>query len=220
MSEKLKPCPCGGEARLIVDYSYGRKGYSAQCQDCNRGTGTYDTKEGAVKAWNKTCDRINAEKIIETDPTNKADAGKARISLVPPQIVFDIAQVREYGNRKYGDSENWKTVEPERYIDALGRHYFEMIKNPHGKDKESGIENYKHLACNAAFLCEMLKDEEKQDAPWEEVLPAMETEPEEKKTSRLSLFIKPSVAERLKKKAKMAGVSMNELVNRILEYTV
>ena len=155
----LKPCPCGGIARLIVDYSYGRKGYYAQCEDCNRGTGTYDTKEGADKAWNKSCDRINAEKIIETDQTNKADAGKARISLVPPQIVFDIAEVREYGNRKYGDSENWKTVEPERYIDALGRHYFEMIKDPHGKDRESGIENYKHLACNAAFLCEMLKEE-------------------------------------------------------------
>ena len=216
----LKPCPCGGQARVIVDYSYGQKGFCVCCDNGDWGTGTYFTSEEAIEAWNEMCDRRNTEKNIETDQTNKADAGKARISLVPPQIVFDIAQVREYGNKKYGDSENWKTVEPERYIDALGRHYFEMIKDPHGKDRESGIENYKHLACNAAFLCEMLKDGEKQDAPWEEVLPAMETEPEEKKTSRLSLFIKPSVAERLKKKAKMAGVSMNELVNRILEYTV
>ena len=29
----------------------------------------------------------------------KHDAGKPRLSLVPPQIIFDIAQVREYGNR-------------------------------------------------------------------------------------------------------------------------
>ena len=30
----------------------------------------------------------------------KADAGKIRPSLVPVQIIRDIAEVREYGNRK------------------------------------------------------------------------------------------------------------------------
>jgi len=95
------------------------------------------------------------------DQSAKADEGKAKISFVPPQIVYDIAEVREYGNRKYGSPDNWKTVGVTRYIDALGRHYLEMLKDPYGKDPESGIEHYKHIACNAAFICEMLKDEDK-----------------------------------------------------------
>ena len=92
------------------------------------------------------------------DQRAKADAGKAKISLVPPQIILDIAEVREYGNRKYGDPDNWKTVEAERYIDALGRHFLAMLADPLSKDPESGIEHYKHCACNLAFLCEMLKN--------------------------------------------------------------
>ena len=36
----------------------------------------------------------------------KRDEGKLQISLVPMQIVRDIAEVRMYGNRKYGDPEN------------------------------------------------------------------------------------------------------------------
>ena len=63
----------------------------------------------------------------------KADAGKPKLTLVPRKILFDIARVREYGNRKYGSSENWKQVEPER----------------------SGLPHLWHLACNIAFLCEM-----------------------------------------------------------------
>ena len=87
----------------------------------------------------------------------KADAGKRQIHLVPPQIINDIAQVREYGVEKYGASGSWRDVEIVRYIDALGRHYLEMLKDPLSKDAESGIEHYKHAACNIAFLCELLK---------------------------------------------------------------
>lgn len=86
----------------------------------------------------------------------KADKGKLRISLVPTQIIKDIAQVRMYGNDKYGDSDSWKTVEVDRYVDALLRHTLEFIKDKRSKDNESGIEHYKHMACNMAFICEML----------------------------------------------------------------
>lgn len=85
----------------------------------------------------------------------KADAGKPRPTLVPPQIIMDIAEVREYGCRKYKDPENWKRVEIERYRDAAFRHLLAYIQNPEGKDEESGIEHYKHLACNLAFICAM-----------------------------------------------------------------
>ena len=85
----------------------------------------------------------------------KADYGKPRLSLVPSEIIRGIAYVREYGNNKYGDSENWKTVEPERYRDAMYRHMLAYIDDPGSIDEESGLPHLYHLACNIAFLCEL-----------------------------------------------------------------
>ena len=91
------------------------------------------------------------------DQTAKHDEGKARLSLVPAEIIFDIARIREYGNAKYGDPENWRQVEVERYRDAAFRHLLAYLQEPHGKDAESGLPHLWHLACNVAFLCEMEK---------------------------------------------------------------
>lgn len=91
------------------------------------------------------------------DQTAKADAGKPQLRLVPSQIIRDIARIREYGNAKYGDPDNWKTVEPERYRDAAYRHLLAYIDDPAGVDEESGLPHLWHLACNVAFLCEMEK---------------------------------------------------------------
>lgn len=90
------------------------------------------------------------------DQMAKADAGKLQLSLVPTQIVKDIAEVRMYGNKKYGDTDNWKTVEVRRYVDALLRHTLEFVRDLNSVDAESGIAHYKHMACNMAFICEMM----------------------------------------------------------------
>lgn len=90
--------------------------------------------------------------------TAKADAGKHRISLVPTQIIRDIAAVREYGNKKYGDPNNWRKVEEQRYIDALLRHTLAFWEDPNGVDAESGLPHLSHIACNVAFLCEMRRN--------------------------------------------------------------
>jgi len=95
---------------------------------------------------------INAD---TSDQTAKADAGKLQLTLVPTQIIKDIAEVRMYGNRKYGDPDNWKQVGIERYKDALMRHLIAYLEDPQGIDEESGIPHYKHIACNMAFICEM-----------------------------------------------------------------
>lgn len=87
----------------------------------------------------------------------KADNGKPKLTIVPRQIIYDIAEVREYGNKKYGDSDNWKTVEVQRYRDAAFRHFMSYLDNPQGADEESGLPHLSHLACNIAFLCEMEK---------------------------------------------------------------
>lgn len=90
----------------------------------------------------------------------KDDKGKLKLSLVPSQIIRDIAQVREYGCQKYHDPENWRQVEVQRYIDAFYRHWLKFIEDPNAIDEESGIPHYKHCACNMAFICEMLKNGE------------------------------------------------------------
>lgn len=87
----------------------------------------------------------------------KADKGKPRLTLVPREIIFDIARIREYGNQKYHDPDNWKQVEPERYRDAMFRHMCAYLDDPTGVDEESGLPHLWHLACNVAFLCEMEK---------------------------------------------------------------
>lgn len=94
------------------------------------------------------------------DQTVKADKGKPKLSLVPSQIIYDIAEIREYGNNKYpeGGKDNWKNVEPERYIDAAFRHFLAFKDDPYGLDEESGKKHLSHLACNIAFLCEQLKE--------------------------------------------------------------
>lgn len=93
------------------------------------------------------------------DQTAKADNGKLEISLCPTQIIRDITEVRMYGNQKYGSAENWRLVEKERYINALLRHALAFIDDESGIDEESGIPHYKHMACNMAFICEMMRGE-------------------------------------------------------------
>lgn len=88
----------------------------------------------------------------------KFDSGKPKLTLVPRQIIFDIAKIREYGVQKYKDPDNWKKVEIERYRDAAFRHFMAYLNDPYGVDDESGLPHLAHLACNIAFLCEMQKD--------------------------------------------------------------
>ena len=109
---------------------------------------------------------------MQNDQSIKADAGKPRLSLVPPEIIKDIARVREYGLQKYGESENWRRVEPERYRDAMFRHLLAYIADPASLDEESGLPHLWHLACNVAFLCEMEKPTEIKRADLPEMSPA------------------------------------------------
>lgn len=82
----------------------------------------------------------------------KADKGKLRLTLVPIRLIQAVAAIREYGTKKYGDPENWRKVEPQRYRDALYRHWLAYLEDPSGVDEESGLPHLWHLACNAAFL--------------------------------------------------------------------
>ena len=94
--------------------------------------------------WEPDCD------MEETNQSIKADAGKPQLTLVPRQILFDIAKVRAF-------DVNWKRVDKQRYRDAAFRHFMAYLDDPQGNDEESGLPHLAHLACNIAFLCELEK---------------------------------------------------------------
>ena len=85
--------------------------------------------------------------------TAKADRGKLQLSLVPTEPIEAIAVIRMYGNLKYGDPDNWKTVEKQRYIDAALRHLIAYLREPYGMDSESNLPHLWHCLCNCFFLC-------------------------------------------------------------------
>lgn len=91
---------------------------------------------------------------MKNDQTVKADHGKPRPTLVPSSIIMAITEIREYGTQKYGDPENWRQVEPERYKDALYRHWLAYLDGEE-YDRESGYPHLWHMATNVAFLIEM-----------------------------------------------------------------
>lgn len=93
----------------------------------------------------------SALETIDTDQSAKADKGKLELSLVNPELVKAVAEVRMYGTEKYGDSENWRKVEPKRYVDALYRHLLAYIEG-NEVDEESGLSHLSHMACNISFL--------------------------------------------------------------------
>ena len=85
-------------------------------------------------------------------PGAKSDVGKLKLSDVPPEIIEAVAKVREFGNRKYSDPENWKRVDPEKFHDAMLRHVLHSWTDWRALDEESGLPAIFHIACNAAFL--------------------------------------------------------------------
>lgn len=124
--------------------------------------GYFDIEERKEKDFDQKRKELDAALEYVKERSNqeaKADKGKLRLTLVPRQIIFDIAKIREYGNAKYGDPDNWRRVSIERYRDAAFRHFMAYLDDPYGVDEESGLPHLSHLACNIAFLCEMQKND-------------------------------------------------------------
>lgn len=95
-----------------------------------------------------------------TEQEPKADQGKPHPSWVPVALIEGVMAVREYGNQKYHDPDNWKQVEPERYHQAMLRHILAAWNDPYKIDPESGLPHIAHVATNIAFLLEMKEEKE------------------------------------------------------------
>lgn len=91
-------------------------------------------------------------------PGAKSDDGKLQLSSVPPEAIVAIARIREYGNKKYADPQNWRRVLPEKFHEAMLRHCLACWEDPFAVDPESGLPHLWHLMCNGAFLCAMMKE--------------------------------------------------------------
>ena len=87
----------------------------------------------------------------------KHDGVKLRLDVVPPEMIEAVGAVMTHGIEKYGEG-SYKNVDPKRYRAALMRHICKWLKNPHGKDEDSGLPHLYHIACNVAFLLELDKE--------------------------------------------------------------
>ena len=87
----------------------------------------------------------------------KHDGGKLRLDLVPAELIEAVGAVLTHGAEKYGEN-RWQKVEPKRYRAALMRHLCKWLKNPFGKDEDSGLPHLWHMACNIAFLIVLDKE--------------------------------------------------------------
>lgn len=131
IEEKLRACPSPIERDLLLK------------------------EQNRLKAINQRIGQMLCYFSSDITDTAKADSGKPKLTLVPRKILTAIARIREYGCQKYGDPENWKQVEPQRFRDAAFRHFVAYLDDPSGMDEESSLPHLWHLACNIAFLCEM-----------------------------------------------------------------
>lgn len=131
------------------------------CGNCARQNESTPTSEVCVRCMMEPFREWVGKDVTDINVGNKqeakADAGKARPTLVPASLVKAVAAIREYGCQKYHDPENWRRVEPQRYKDALYRHWLAYLDGEE-KDEESGLPHLWHMACNLAFLIEMEGD--------------------------------------------------------------
>ena len=143
--------------RSYLDYNFWTNEKEETCYSFN--DGEYDSA---------ICYNDRPYTILEFDDfdwskpsqTAKADTGKPRLSLVSPYLIEAVGTVRTYGTEKYGSPDNWREVEPDRYKDALMRHWVEYLKNPDSRDTESGLLHIDHVACNVNFLVEVAHAED------------------------------------------------------------
>lgn len=159
-AEFLKTFPDATKSHGILEICPREVGEKKSCDD---GVSCFVCRKAYWLSKIDVPDEKSGESAKEPEQEAKSDGGKMRISLVPLQIISDIAEVREYGIAKNKDPDNWRRVEIERYANALFRHFAAFLHAPGSVDAESGLEHYKHMACNMAFICALMAEKDSAD---------------------------------------------------------
>ena len=90
---------------------------------------------------------------FDTKEPYKDDSKKTDLSLLPYRPLSEIAEVLEFGERKY-DRDNWrKGFKHERLLAALLRHIF-AYNEGETNDPETGLCHLAHAGCMLLFLME------------------------------------------------------------------
>ena len=111
---------------------------------------------GRDRQWDEGKDVLNQLALsANKEPGMKFDSSKPDMRLIPPLAELEMAKVLTFGAEKYAP-DNWKKVEPERYISAAMRH-INAIRQGELVDSESGCHHAAHLMCCAAFMVELMK---------------------------------------------------------------
>jgi len=88
---------------------------------------------------------------------SKKDEQKWEPTLLYPSFLEAVARVRQYGIKKYGKSEDWRTTESIRHFDAALRHIYAFMRGEE-IDESSGLSHLAHAAANLMFEIERRKD--------------------------------------------------------------
>ena len=88
----------------------------------------------------------------------KHDQGKPRFSLVPPLAEMEVVKVLTFGAEKYAP-DNWRKIDPIRYVDAAGRH-INAHRRGEQADDESGLHHLAHAICCLMFQLEKALESE------------------------------------------------------------
>lgn len=105
------------------------------------------------KNWHVPENTDMRELVIVANTGMKFDTDKIRFDLIPPIATEAIATVLTYGAKKYKPN-NWRSVDPERYVAAFERHWHAFISGELF-DVESGLPHLAHCMTNLAFLLEL-----------------------------------------------------------------
>lgn len=87
----------------------------------------------------------------KTEPGKKFDAGKARMDLLAPELLYGVADVLAFGATKYG-ARNWEAgMTWGRCFAAAMRHLWAWWRGEKF-DPETGLPHLAHAACCLMFL--------------------------------------------------------------------
>jgi hypothetical protein len=81
----------------------------------------------------------------------KHDAGKVRLELLPPELLFGVSEILTFGAKKYSDR-NWELgMDWSRVFGGLMRHLWAWWRGE-DTDAETGKSHLWHAGCCIAFL--------------------------------------------------------------------
>lgn len=99
-------------------------------------------------------DNIDMRELVIVASTGmKFDTDKLRFDLIPAIATEGLAAILTYGAKKYKPN-NWRSVDPERYVAAFERHWHAYVSGEL-LDPESGLPHLAHCMTNLTFLLEL-----------------------------------------------------------------